>query len=302
MKHLDDEDIARFVDGHVDEDEREVFLEHFSKCEKCLKAYTETIKFVEEEERRKYIVKFPIPGKMLNYNYKLLFAFLTQKKVYITAFAILIIFIVTFPYIRNKIHDNKMPGKKIQYIEEGIKKIENAEKYAEKYAFTPYKGKNKVNAAVRTGFFIEDLHILLQSSQKEELKTKIIGRFAKELKTIFANEEKSLLAELEIIKREDVKRINKKMQTMLENQSLSEPYQFGRFIERSILSGFEDKRPGKREIEKYLAIAEKNNLPPGVLKDLKRLKDTPGLNKNMEICQDIKEVFLGTRWSQSKEF
>jgi predicted transposase YbfD/YdcC len=291
MKHLDDEDIARFVDGHVDEDEREVFLEHFSECDRCLKAYTETIKFVDEEERRKYIVKFPIPGKMLNYNYKLLFAFFTQKKVYITALAILIVFIVTFPYIRNKIHDNKMLSKKIQYIEEGIKKMEKAEKYA----FSPSKDKNKVNAAIRTGFFIEDLHLLLQSSQKEELKTKIIGGVAKELKSIFADEAKSLLAELEIIKKKDFKRMNKKMQTMLEHQSLSEPYQFGRFMERSILSGFEDKRPGKKEIEKYLAIAEKNDLPPGVLKDLKRLKDTPGLNKNLEICQDIKEVFLGTR-------
>jgi len=291
MKHLDDEDIARFVDGHVDEDEREVFLEHFSECDRCLKAYTETLKFVDEEERRKYIVKLPIPGKMLNYNYKLIFAFLTQKKVYITALAILIIFIVTFPYIRNKIHDNKMLSKKIQYIEEGIKKMENAEKYA----FSPSKDKNKVNAAIRTGFFIEDLHVLFQSSQKEELKTKIIGRFAEELKTIFANEAKSLLTELEIIKKENFKRMNKKMQTMLENQSLSEPYQFGRFMERSILSTFENKCSRKKEIKKYLLIAQKNNFPPGVLKDLEKLKNTTGVIENREICKGIKEVFLGTR-------
>jgi hypothetical protein len=85
------------------------------------------------------------------------------------------------------------------------------------------------------------------------------------------------------------------MQEGLENQALFGPYQLGRFVERSILSSFDNKLPGKKEIEKYLVIAGKSNLPPGVIKDFERLKNTSGVIENREICRDIKEVFLGTR-------
>ena len=291
MTHLDDEDIARFVDGHVDKNEREKFLKHFSECDTCLKAYSETLKFVEEEEQErhgKHILGFP---KVLNIKLRPILEAFSWKPV---AAVVLVVFVVIFllvPLVRKKSPGHEILNTKIQYLEHSIMKMEDNEDYA----FSPAMDKNKVNAAVRAGFFGEDLHVLLQSNQKEKLKAKILAMFTKELKIIFADEAYSSLTGLETIDPENFKRVVQKMQDGLEKQVLFGPYQLGRFVERSILSSFENKAPGKKEIEKYLAIARKSNLPPGVLKDIERLKSTSDLTDGVEIYRDIKEVFLGTR-------
>ena len=289
--HLEDEDIARFVDGNVNKSEREEFLKHFSECDACLKAYAETLKFVEEEEQEKmgkYTLRFP---KVLPIKFGPILGTFSWKPVVAVVLVVLMTIFLLVPLVRKKGPGHEVLSTKIQYIEDSIKKMEETENYA----FSPSMGKNKVNAAVRAGFFIEDLQVLLQSNQKEELKTTIVGKCAKELKIIFADEADPHITGLETIKKENFNRVVKKMQEGLENQALFEPYQLGRFVEQSILSSFDSKRPGKKEIEKFLVIVEKNNLPPGVLKDLERLKNTGGVIENREICQDIKEVFLGTR-------
>jgi len=291
LTHLEDEDIARFVDGNVNKNEREEFLKHFSECDACLKAYAETLKFVEEEEaekKGKYILRFP---KGLHIKFRQIFGVFSWKPVAAAVVVVLLVIFLLAPLVRKKGPGDEVLSTKIQYIEDSIMKMEETENYA----FSPSMDKNKVNAAVRAGFFIEDLQVLFQSNQKEELKTKIIEKCAKELKFIFADEADPPLTGVETIKKENFKRVVKKVQEGLENQALFGPYQLGRFVERSILSSFENKLPGKKEIEKYLVIAEKNNLPPGVVKDFARLKNTGGLIENKEICRDIKEVFLGTR-------
>jgi len=59
MKHLTDEDIARMIDGHIDKQEREDFLHHFSQCHECLALYTETLKFIGAEKQKPAPVKLP---------------------------------------------------------------------------------------------------------------------------------------------------------------------------------------------------------------------------------------------------
>jgi hypothetical protein len=293
LTHPEDEDIARFIDGNVNKHEREEFLKHFSECDACLKAYAETLKFVEEEEaekkeKGKYLLRFPkvLPGKFGS-----IFGGFSWKPVAAAVSAVLLVIFLLVPLVRKKGPGDEVLSTKIQYIEDSIMKMEDTENYA----FSSSIDKNKVNAAVRAGFFIEDLYVLFQANQKEELKTKIIGKCVKELKFIFADEPGSPSAGLETIKKENFKRVVKKMQEGLEQQALFESFQLGRFVEGSILSGFENKRPGKKELERYLVIAEKNNLPPGVVKDFERLKNTGDVIENREICRDIKEVFLGTR-------
>ena len=290
-KHLEEEDIARFVDGNVNKNEREEFLKHFSECDACFKAYAETLKFVEEEEAKKkenYILGFP---KVLKIKFGQIFGTFSWRPAAAVVLVVLVIVFLLVPLVRKKGPDHEVMSAKIKYIEDSIMKMEDTENHA----FSSSMDNNKVNAAVRAGFFIEDLHVLLQSNQKENLKTIIIAKCAKQLKIIFTDQANPPLTGLETINKQDFKGIVKKMREELEKQALFEPYQLGRFVERSILSGFEDKRPGKKEIEKYLVIAGKNNLPPGVVKDFERLKNTSDLIKNREICRDIKEVFLGTR-------
>lgn len=291
LTHLEDEDIARFVDGNVNKNEREEFLKHFSECDSCLKAYAETLKFVEEEEaekKGKHILRFP---KILPIKFESIFGPFSLKPVAAAVLVVLIVIFLLVPLVRKKSPGDEVLSTKIQYIEDSVMKMEDTENYA----FSSSKDKNKVNAAVRAGFFIEDLQVLFQSNQKQELKTKITEKCTKELKFIFADEPDPLLTGVETIKKENFKRVVKKMQQGLEKQALFESYQLGRFVERSILSSFENKLPGKKEIEKYLVIAKKNQLPPGIVKDFERLKNTSGIIENREICRDIKEVFLGTR-------
>lgn len=289
--HLEDEDIARFVDGNVNKREREEFLQHFSECDACLKAYAETLKFVEEEEaekKGKYILRFP---KVFPIKFRQILGVFSWKAAAAAVSAVLLVILLLVPLARKKGPGDEALSTKIQYIEDSIMKMEETENYA----FSPAMDKNKVHAAVRAGFFIEDLQVLFQSNQKEELKTKIIGKCVKELKFIFADEPGSLSVGLETIKKQDFKRVVKKIQEGLEKQALFGPYQLGKFVEGGILSSFENKLPLKKEIEKYLVIAEKNNLPPGVVKDFERLKNTGDVIENREIYRDIKEVFIGTR-------
>ena len=59
MKHLEDEDIARMIEGKISKKERENFLKHLSQCETCLTLYSETLKFVEEDKKEKNLLRFP---------------------------------------------------------------------------------------------------------------------------------------------------------------------------------------------------------------------------------------------------
>jgi hypothetical protein len=285
MAHLDAEDIARFVEGNIDKDERERFLKHFSQCRSCLKAYTQTFKIVEEERRRKPILKFSVLGKISNMDYGVVFSALFQKKVVVPALVMLIVVLLILPHIRKQTFDDDRLTAKIQYIEEGIEEMERTESYA----FS--QSKDKVKSAIRAGFFTEDLRLLLQSDQKEELITRIIEMFSSELRVFFENDAPSPLPDPALIKKQDFETIVGNIGRRLEKDSLSELYRLGRFLEITILSTFENKRPGKKEIEKYLMIARNNNLPLGVIRDLERLKDTSDILTSKEICQNIKEVF-----------
>lgn len=286
MKHLEDEDIARFVDGRVNADEREEFLKHFARCETCFESYTDALQFIEEHKSRKLSWLFPLIKPIPSFSIKDFAGLLFQRKVLAPAFAVLVLILVLLPWVINTITAHKASDAKIQYIEESLLKMEEMETYA----FSHEADKN--NAALRTGFFIEDLFFVLKSGQQEKLKEKITVKLNDEFAIIFKNGPGLPAVGLEFAKQEYFDRAVRELQDRLEHQSLSEFYQFGRFVERSILSTFEDRRSGKEEIEKYLAIAQKNGLPPGVLKDLKRLANATDFRESREICRDIKEVFL----------
>ncbi|MCP5103748.1 MAG: hypothetical protein GY950_10240 [bacterium] len=289
MAHLEAEDLARFVEGKIKKDERERFLEHFSQCGLCLKAYTDTLKIVEAERKSKFVLKFPVLEKIENTNYGQALAFLFQKKVFVPALATVLIVLLVLPWILIKNTADEILTAKIRYIEESVTELENTESYA----FS--QSKDKMNAAVRAGFFSEDLRAVLQDGGKEKLRIKILGMLANELKTIFKDDAQSLLSELHTAGEKTLKNVLENTRRKLESKSLAGPYQLGRFVEGTILSAFENKRPGKKEIEKYLRIVKKNNLPPGILKDLERLAVSSKIIHDREICRDIKEVFWDTR-------
>lgn len=289
MPHLEAEDIARFVEGNIDNHERERFLKHFSQCHSCLKVYTETFKIVEKEKRRKSILKSIVPGKILDTDFGRVFSALFQKRVFVPTLLILMVVLLAVPLARKKISNDEILTAKIRYIEEDVKKMENAEHYA----FSQSKDKKK--SALLTGFFTEELRVVFHTNRKEELKTRLLGMFADELRVIFENDAPSIFSEPATIEKKDFEKIIENLEQRLEKESLNELFRLGRFLERTILITFENTPPDKTEVETFLLIAKKNRLPRGVINDIEKLMDTSDIKESKEICRNIKEVFLNTR-------
>ncbi len=290
MKHLEDEDIARFVDGRVNRDEREEFLNHFSQCETCFEAYTDALHFMEEQKRSKTYRDFPIFKALRAVSFKEIAGVFSRRRVYVPALALLVLVLVLVPLVKQMITGDKITRAKLHYIEESIK---NAGEPAA-YSFSPSKDKEmiQITAALRAGFFCEDLHTALNSDAKQDLVVEIIHRLSGELRKILGGASDTLIPLLPGIRKENFPALVEQIQRRLGTRALSGLFSFGRFVEGAILSTFENKCPAKKDVEKYRAIAQKSGLPAGVLKDLNRLANAADVMECREICRDIKEVFL----------
>jgi len=259
MRHLDDEDIAGLIDGTVNKKERETFLKHLSECKDCLTVYSETLKFIEDEKAEK--VPF---GETLKMTFRRLWDSmnaLVPKVVWIPAAVVIALALGIFLLINPPGDDIR--NARVQFIADSFKQMDAL------YTFSP--ANNKTNAAVRTGFLIEELLTLTTSGNNKELKHNINKRLQAELKTLFGSNI-SPSAEREIERR-------------LKEQSLYDLYSLGRFIERSALDTFENKTPGQEEMDKYLKIAQDENLPPGFFKRFRNVS-------TVEAWKEIKEIFM----------
>ncbi len=281
MRHLEDEDIARMIEGNIDKKEREHFLKHLSECDSCLGVYTETLKFVEEERKSKAILKFPNLGEIAD-RFRQAIGTMFPKKRLIPVAAALIIILLMVPFALNELHQRRIRNAQVGFIADSVNEMET-------YAFSP--SKDKIYAAVRAGIFIEDISLLVNTGGNEELKTKITKMLSSELK-IFISEKSSLPQSLANIDRKNYETVVQRIRELMEKQSLSELFEFGCFVEYSILSTFENKTPNLEDIDKYQQIANEFDLPQGVFKELNKLKPTIEVEKSKNICIAIKQIFL----------
>jgi hypothetical protein len=266
MKHLQDEDIARMIEGNINKKERRDFLKHLSECDTCLSVYSETFEFIEKEKKDKETAR--------GFGWTAGSIFTVKRLIPAAAALIVIVSLGTFAL--KEIHHREIKNKQIGYIK-------NLTEMGS-YPFSP--SKNEIYAAVRAGFLVEDLSLLVNTGE-EELRTKIGKMLGSELKAISNNETGSLSQDLENIER--------RIRGSLEKRPLAKPFQLGCFLEHSILSTFENEAPKQEDIEKYRRIAQeyKDKLPRGVLKGLKKLKTTGrAIEKIRSICIEIKEIFL----------
>jgi hypothetical protein len=287
MRHIEEKDIARFADGNISKAEREAFLDHFSQCESCLKAYTDTLKFAEERKKNRWFLFFPITVNISVYPYLQYVGLFFKRKLVVPALAFLILLLVILSPLIRKTTTNEANTAKLKYIEECIMKKENQENYG------LFPSKNLINSAIRAGFFTEDLEIVLHSGGKKELEIKITRMLTAELERIVEDEGKMDLAflRLEEMSKTNFKKMALEIRQMLETKSLYQLYQFGRFIERSILATFEKKTPKKNELEKYLQIVRKYHLPKSIPGKLEEIKKTSGAAEKRDLWNDVKEIF-----------
>jgi hypothetical protein len=289
MRHLEDEDIARMIEGKISKKERKNFLKHLSECDSCITVYTETFKFVEKERKRPTILKLPgiekikIPVQHLWQDIRDWLA--NKKPVLVPAFIVLIVVLVVGPFVLKELHEKSTENAKIQQIAGDIESMGS-------HAFSP--SRDEISAAVRAGIFIEDLSLVVNAGGNEELKTKISKMLSNELKIMFKNETDSLFQDLENIEKKNFETVVQNIQKQIEKRPLSKLFGFGRFVELSILSTFENKRPQQGDIDKYQQILQKykNKLPRGIFNQLKKLKPPGGIKESKKTFIAIKEIIL----------
>lgn len=284
MKHLEDEDIAGLIDGTVTKKERETFLKHLSECETCLSVYSETLKFIEEEEKEKEMEKFPFIEKIKTLIQRFWQATGTfiPKKVLVPVAAVLIFLLIITPFLLNHLQQKKIRNAQVGFIASRIMDMESV-------GFAPTA--DEKYAAVRAGVFVQDLSLLVETSGKQELQVKIAGKLSDELDIIFKSEATSLFPDLEQMEKKNLEKALQHIRELLEEHSLSELFQLGCFVEQTILSTFADERPQADDIRKYLPIARKHQLPVGVSKDLKKLKVSTRISEIRELSRNVRKIF-----------
>jgi ElaB/YqjD/DUF883 family membrane-anchored ribosome-binding protein len=282
MNHLEIEDIGRLIDKNVSKQERKRLFQHLSQCKACLTLYNETLKFMGEEKKSKSLLKFPIPGKIIVSGVCKAISTIFTVKRYRLALVAMLIILSMVPFMVKEFSPQKIKNAQIQYIENKIENIGSP-------AFFPSGGARYT--AVRTGIFIEDLSMLIQTDEKEELLQKISQMLGRELKQL-ADEKNSLLQELAQLNKKNFAKVFHNIKELIEKQSLTELFQFGRFIGQSIRATFENQIPEQGDIEKFRRIAQKFKLPPGVFKRLSKLKTTKNVKENRDIFIEIEELFF----------
>ena len=286
MKHFEPEELARFAEGKVKDSEQETFIRHLAECGECFKAYSDTLKFIEEEYKNRFTLKFPNLEKIKTALHRFWQDMRTwvrnRRPILVPVFAALIIVFLMVPYVLNILHEKRITDTKIQQIGMDIENIGTQ-------GFAPTG--NKPAAALRTGIFVEDLTLVVNAGGNKALKTKITKMLISQLK-IFTGEENLLLRELVDIEKKNLPGILQSISELLEHRSLAQLFGFGRFIEHSLLLFFENKFPTQGDIEKYLTIAWEHNFPQGVLKNLEKLRINKSAEQGKKYCIAIKNIFL----------
>jgi hypothetical protein len=259
MKHLEDEDIAKLIDGKTGKEEREIFLKHLSECKQCLTLYSQTLKFTRDDDKLK------IPGfektfisRFHLYLWEMPREIFAVKK-YRTAFAVTVLIILAGFFLLKDRSPVKIPGAVEQTIAENIADIENNPVYS-------FSGSKK-DAAVRIGIMTEDLSLVKNAGTNEKLRAKIADIMENRLKYSSLSPE-------------------------LESTELRDYFRFGCLLERAVLACANNKRPGSGIVGECRRIAVDKRLPARVIKELDKIETAAGIDGIKTIFSNIKKIFL----------
>lgn len=99
MTHLKEEDMARMISGNVGKKERKKFLEHLSRCESCHKVFTETLRFIDEEERSEEFLKLPGYAKRVVSRFRQAIDAMFKHPVLASSLTVVIILLLIVPFL-----------------------------------------------------------------------------------------------------------------------------------------------------------------------------------------------------------
>jgi hypothetical protein len=285
MKHLKEEDMARMISGNVGKWERRKYLEHLSRCESCNKVFTETLKFFEEEEKGEEVLRLPAYATKEESRFRQVIDAMFKKPLLVPTLAAAIIILLMVPFFITGPGPDNLKDKR-----------ENAKAFVSEItsqgSYNLDGSKNIIDSAVCTGIIIEDLYLFVKAPGEEHLFREMAEILSVELRNILKDDIDKLFPGLSNMKRENLQKSVDSIEVQLARRSLSEPFRFGRFLEQTLSETFDEKKPGEEEIDKYLRMAQKIELPVGVVTKLKELKEATGTGKIRILCKEIKKIFF----------
>lgn len=288
ITHLKDEEIGRLIDGNLEKSEREEFLKHMSQCESCLSIYSQTLKFLEDDKKNSVEVKPPVFGEspLLNF-WKAVQGIVSQKKYRFAGVALLIL-IIGIPLFIKLFSPASSENDRVLYIERVSDELFNRGICTFTGADNPYY------SSVRAGIFVEDISVLINISDKKDLRKMLVDLLNKEL-IILGGEQSTLVRSADDLETHSYKPYLRNIKYFLEKCPEKDLFRFGGILERSILDIVNGSRNFKDDITRYISIFDQNykgKVPQGVLKDLKKLNSNVPVTRVKEILIGIKQVYI----------
>ncbi len=286
--HLSDEEIGRLIDGNLEKLEREEYLKHMSQCDSCLSIYSQTLKFLEEEKRNPVEVKSPVFGEspFLQF-WKSVQGFMSQKR-YRFAGVMLLILLIGIPLLIKLFSPTSSENDRVLYIERVSDELFNR-------GICTFSGSdNPYYSSVRAGIFVQDISVLINISDKKELRKMLVDLLNKEL-LVLGGEQATIVRSVDDLEAHSYKTYLRNIEYFMEKRPEKDLFKFGEILERSILDIVNGSRNFKDGITHYITIFDQNykgKIPQGVLKDLKKLNSNEPVTQVKEILIGIKQVYI----------
>jgi tetratricopeptide (TPR) repeat protein len=291
MTHLKVEEISRFAEGNANKAERERFMEHIAQCEDCRIAYSATLEFVESERVKKKCLKLPGTPKIKIPPFLHSIGDILAKKRLVTAFSAITV-IITGVILFN-IYSNMSYSEMYKQQREIFRGNEVKNEFS---AFDDILMGNF--RAVRAGIFVEDLFLMLKNSDEKNMEN-TLALLNKELKLLLRDNYNKLFPAPVKAKEKELKKVVLVINESCE-KSLTEAFQFGCFVEKTIFNTFKAKCADKDEVMRFLKIAEKNTFHRDVIENLKRVNDITDIEKYRKIFLDIRDIYQFSDYMDTK--
>ena len=261
--HLDDENIAKLIEGKASQIEKKEYLDHISNCEECFEIYSDSIKSLRNLKSK-----------------NIMFLSLLYNRKYISLLAAsILIFVVGIFYLnKSDINNTGKTIKTTNYIKSNLIKYGGSASYG----FSP--GEAIYFRLIKVGIMAADIESLPSVKDDNiflELKDLIKDDLTRIDNTIFNNKEILVSNKLhpEIINE-------------LKKQEYYKYYKFGEILEKSILNAIEGKIPLEKNIKTLEAIVLNNSIFPTKIKaNLTEILKSNDLKKTKKLLETIKSFF-----------
>jgi hypothetical protein len=277
MTHLSEEDIARLIDGKVSEAERKRMLDHMADCDSCLSIYSETVRFLEEEGELREVVDLDEKGSGSIIN--------MSRRAWIPVAAMILIAIIAYPFLKQILPSDSLSDAVIAHHEARLETIGSGSGH--QFA----DPNNKIYAAIRIGMWMEDLDGLTSDGKQKKNTGKYIDLLIQDLER-FLPADNPLLKEVADLNEDNFRDAEVKVLLSMKNHDSGELYQLGRFIEKILLTAIDGELPVIEELQRFLNIAKKFELPQGVHRRLSQLSDAREPGEFEDIAENIIYTFV----------